>query len=81
MTEGSKFLLYLFMGVLGIIVFFILLPLGPLVWILAGVIVAAMIWRSAGDADENSPDRTNCASCGTPNPLDRETSKYCLDTL
>jgi len=81
MTEGSKFLLYLFMGSMGLIVSSLLFPFGPPVWILVGVIVAAIIWRPGRDADENSLDRTSCPSCGTPNPPDRETCKYCLDTL
>lgn len=80
MTEGSRLILYLLLGGMGLIVLLVLFSLGPLGWaLIVALIIATMAYSLRRDT--GSPDRTNCARCGSPNPTDRKTCKHCGDPL
>lgn len=77
MTEGSKFLLHVLVGITGLWLLVFVLSLGPLGWFLIAFLVLAQIAYAGWNGDGATPDRTNCADCGAPNEPTRETCKYC----
>jgi hypothetical protein len=81
MTEGSKLILYLLFGILGLVLLLVLLSLGPLGWFLTAFLIIAVMAYSGRNDHANRPDRTNCAACGAPNPSAHETCKYCGASL
>lgn len=80
MTDGSRFLLYLLLAGIGLVAALVLFSLGPLGWaLLAALLIALMAYGAR--SDDGGPDRINCGSCGSPNPIDRETCTHCGDPL
>lgn len=79
MTGPSRALLVLLLGGVGLVVSLVLLALGPLGWLAAGIVAfCALIYRAVrDDPAEQTPDRTSCPDCGAPNPVDAERCGYC----
>jgi hypothetical protein len=79
MTEGSRFLLYLLLAGVALLALPLVLALGPLGWIAAGVVgFGALLYQALrDDPDERTPGRTACPDCGAPNDPDAERCGYC----
>jgi hypothetical protein len=83
MTRGSEFLLALLILGPAAAVLVVLVLAGPVGWFLAAFLVlAGMALRAmVGDSEDRTPDRTVCASCGSPSPVENEQCSYCGDPL
>lgn len=79
MTEGSRILLILLLAGPALVILLVVLALGPLGWIAAGVVAfCGLIYQAVrGDTEEQTPDRTSCPDCGAPNATDAERCDYC----
>lgn len=76
MTNPAVAALLVIVGILGLLVF---IGLGPVGWIAGGllVLVVSVAYFRGADAEPTTPDRTNCAQCGSRVDADAETCTYC----
>ena len=81
MDGWSKALLYLLIGIAAFFGAVILFWLGPVGWLVGGLIVVAWIVLSDSDAETTTPAKTNCAECGARNLADRDRCEYCDASL
>ncbi|WP_158056572.1 zinc ribbon domain-containing protein [Halorussus halophilus] len=78
MDTTSKALLYLLVGIAAFFGAIILFSLGPLGWLVGGLIIVAWLVRgSSSNSDTTTPDKTNCPECGARNSTDRSDCEYC----
>lgn len=70
--------------VLGLVTGFVVLLLGPIAWIGAGLVILgflAHLLYTTTRAPTAPPENVNCRSCGAPNEPSRSTCKHCGDPL